>query len=50
MNYNNAEDCLWNQPLGWTPFGQDLTCGQWEQTIMWYIDKLAALDTSKETK
>jgi|DEB0MinimDraft_3_1074331.scaffolds.fasta_scaffold226664_2 hypothetical protein len=30
---------LSNEPLGWKPFGLDLTLGEWDTLVNWYVQK-----------
>lgn len=45
---SKEDDILWDTPLGWTPFGQDVTCGEWHEICAWYVAK-TALDTEEES-
>ncbi len=44
---------LSNAPLGWKPFGLDLTLGEWENLVNWYVQKhyphSHRLDTKEES-
>jgi hypothetical protein len=41
---------LQDEPLGWKPFGMDLTLGEWENLVNWYLEKhFEKLDTMEES-
>jgi hypothetical protein len=30
---------LQDEPLGWKPFGLELTLGEWDNLVNWYVQK-----------